>query len=285
MAKHNSITQEEIEYIINSEKTAKEIATVLHRHPTTIRNIALKYNKKLKRFVNRKYEINENIFEFNNITVDVAYLLGFIAADGCVSLHKTRNGGVLGIGLAVKDKNFLENIRNFFFPNLLITYNKSSNSCRLSVCSRKICDDLINIGITPRKSLTLQFPKLILDNKKLLPAFISGYFDGDGYVRQVYKHRFNHKYLCLEMSVLGTFNFLNTIKEEFNKIYGKNIGSLTYQKQSNIYRLTFSTKSAVEFAKWIYQDNLSIILQRKYIIYKSYQEFIDIRNAKKCLHN
>ena len=50
----------------------------------------------------------------------------------------------------------------------------------LAIVSDKLSSALSKLGGTPRKSLTLEFPKFI--PKHLMSHFIRGYFDGDGSV-------------------------------------------------------------------------------------------------------
>ena len=52
----------------------------------------------------------------------------------------------------------------------------------LSITSNSLASALINLGATPRKSLTLKFPTFTQVPEKLMQHFIRGYFDGDGSV-------------------------------------------------------------------------------------------------------
>ncbi|MHA2281527.1 MAG: hypothetical protein ACXAC5_11790 [Promethearchaeota archaeon] len=119
-------------------------------------------------------QFNESFFEEIN-TEEKAYWLGFIMADGCVSVTQYPK---VQIKLHIKDELHL------------IKWHKSIRSCnKLSTIvgkfkqsthySSKMCNDLIELGCVPNKSLLLKFPKLQED---LQHHLIRGYFDGDGCV-------------------------------------------------------------------------------------------------------
>lgn len=127
---------------------------------------------------NKKYEINE--IYFSNWSKDMAYIVGLIAADGCMSPDKYR------IRINLIDKELLESIAeklNYTGP-IRKTKSKLGEGYELALNNRQIYKDLEHIGITPRKTFTV--------NIKNIPSeyeydFFRGYFDGDGCV---YKKEF-----------------------------------------------------------------------------------------------
>jgi len=50
---------------------------------------------------------------------------------------------------------------------------------RLEICHARLCDRLFVLGLTPRKSLTMQFPQVPRD---CIRHFVRGCWDGDGSV-------------------------------------------------------------------------------------------------------
>lgn len=76
--------------------------------------------------------------------------------------------------------------------------------CKISINSKEMARDLINIGIVPKKSLILK-PPLIQDQYSL--AFIAGYFDGDG---SIYKTAQNEYGIAFE----GTMEMLLWINDK-----------------------------------------------------------------------
>ena len=127
----------------------------------------------------RKHFINENYFEAIE-TERQAYILGFIYSDGCVEKHPTTSA--LTFSQLEQDADILYKIKEELqsdYPmfNAVQKINGKIKT-RFYAYSRKLCEDLVKLGATPRKSLTLTFPFFL--KKELLPHFIRGYFDGDG---------------------------------------------------------------------------------------------------------
>ena len=265
MAMWNIVKQEEMDLILSGKYTSKELSKKLNRHCGTINKIARENNVKLPRKYTRLYKIKEDFFD--TPTEESSYILGFIAADGCILEGKNKKPSIVEISLAEKDRNHLLKMKNMISVDVPLKEIKKTNAVRCSLCSIKLAESLVKKGIMPRKSLTLKFPDI---PKEYIRHFIRGYFDGDGYIRERGNRRFKYIYSVLEVSMLGTKWFLEDIKEEFYLIYGNKVGSLkSCEKWYNAHRLTFSTKSAIEFCKWIYSD-CSIKLDRKFEVYNNF---------------
>jgi len=110
----------------------------------------------------------------------MAYILGFIAADGNVSQSMKH----LKIKLASKDIKLLSDIRDIIAPtvriieqpNTIVRKNsKEYPNVALCVGSKYICRRLVSLGIVPAKSLVLKFPDV---PDGYANHFIRGYFDG-----------------------------------------------------------------------------------------------------------
>lgn len=127
----------------------------------------------------RKYFIDENYFETIE-TEKQAYILGFIYSDGCIEEHPTTSA--LTFSQLEQDVDILYKIKEELkseYPMFNVTQKINGKiKTRFYAYSRKLCEDLVKLGATPRKSLTLKFPFFL--NDELLPHFIRGYFDGDG---------------------------------------------------------------------------------------------------------
>ena len=132
-----------------------------------------------------KYTYNKNYFK--QITTETqAYWLGFLYADGCISRfyrNEKLKSMSLELTLQSNDIKHLENFRNDLEANIPIQHKIISNKYeadRIVINCTYMCQDLINLGCTPTKSLTLEFPNNEIVPKHLLKHFIRGYFDGDG---------------------------------------------------------------------------------------------------------
>lgn len=106
-----------------------------------------------------------------------AYLLGWLASDGNVKA----DGNCIRLRIAAEDEAILQLARDEFAPLHGITYYRTPYGKKLMasfvVTSGSMKQDLTQLGVTPNKSLTLQYPPIppYLDS-----SFILGYFDGDG---------------------------------------------------------------------------------------------------------
>lgn len=126
----------------------------------------------------RKYSCNDNFFKEQNS--NMAYVLGFIAADG--SIAKKENA--IHINLSAIDGEILERIKTVTESTRPVKYYTKNTTgqelVKFSVWSHEWKKDLEIYGITPAKTFTLQPPTFL--NKKYCKDYIRGYFDADGSV-------------------------------------------------------------------------------------------------------
>lgn len=202
----------------------------------------------------QKHIYNYNIFKQID-TEEKAYWLGFLYADGYVNIDK-------GIELTLQESDYehLKKFRNFIGDETIdITYKESVNAYRVSIYSKEIAQDLINLGCVQAKSLILQFPTEEQVPNHLIHHFMRGYFDGDGCV--YYSHG------QLAFSILGTSEFLDKYEEYV-------LNSMEREKSTRRLhdkRLMNNTESIqytgnVQCGKWFnfLYNNATIYLQRKY---------------------
>jgi hypothetical protein len=190
----------------------------------------------------RKHHLNEHYFKkWSN---NMAYILGFFCADGFIATDNQT------VSISQKDKSILIRIRNELDSNQPLYYNADSGVYMLHFHSKIIKNDLITLhGITPNKSLTLNFPEI---PAIYLSHFIRGYFDGDGYVK--YERR-------IVSFVGGSKKFMRRLKETIDALGFKT----EFQHFENCYRLFLTgRKSIKKFSQWIYKDK-DLYLERKYL--------------------
>lgn len=209
----------------------------------------------------RKILFNDSFFEIID-SEEKAYWLGFLAADGCISKRNRSNDRLtFTLSLAEKDYDHLLKFKEILNLNILPTQNvhrpksikfkKSeyiSYSYRLH--STKFCQDLINKGVTQRKSLTLEPPKNVPD--ALVRHWIRGYFDGDGSV-------FLDKREHLRVSIAGTKEVL-----EFINLFGNLNKNL--RKRCNFFSLRVSSNKAYKLLHQLFNES-NIFLERKYSVW------------------
>lgn len=205
---------------------------------------------------NCKYTtLNDNLF--SNIDDEYkAYILGYIASDGSV----TKNA----VSLFSIDQDIIIKIRNYICPSIPIKHKtETSNNKKLYyivINSNQISKDICKwLKIAPKKKCyDIQFPNI---DDKLKLAFIRGFFDGHGYVSNIFgKDRFPK---CGISS--GSKKILEDIKEYVNIP-----GSITYNQCSN---LQYSHNNALDFLGKLYNPS-SISMNRKYNMYQDWSTWI-----------
>lgn len=215
---------------------------------------------------------NNSVFE-NIDTEEKAYWLGFIYADGCVS-NSTKY--TLEITLKKSDENHLKKFRSFLDSDALISNKTISHgekvykAVRIAVHSKKLVEDLISKGCTPRKSLTLSFPSREILPQPLVKHFIRGYFDGDGSITV--------KCNTANINLLSTKSFLIAVADYY-KI------PLKLKRHGNAWGLYFAKKMyTTEFLNDIYTD-YSVALERKELLalrfLKSNKDYFNKKNRSK----
>lgn len=217
----------------------------------------------------RKYRINENFFDKID-NQDKAYILGFLYADGCNYKPKQ----TVSMSLQEEDFDILEKIRVCMgneHPLEYIDYSNKhdfgytyKNQYRMLIFSKHMCDSLDNIGMTPNKSFTLEFPRI---DKELYRHFIRGYFDGDG---SVYQSFVNENNKPVTLTITSTLLFLEKIKQIISDELGIYAGIYDASNHNGITKvLSMSTEASNIFLDWLYLD-ANLYMQRKYDRYIKY---------------
>jgi len=205
---------------------------------------------------------NENFFK--KWSPEMAYVLGFFAADGNMSPHS--NGGRY-IEFTSCDRELIYKTRNLLNSNHKISSRVRSinhkNAYRIQIGSVALYRDLVSLGLTPNKSLTIKFPKIPAN---YLSDFVRGYFDGDGcvYLRKNWaKDRGKLRWVFQTRFTSGSGDFLESLHEALqkNKICK---GGYLYNKKGSC-ELVFSHNDGLALSRFMY-DNVSaeMYLERKY---------------------
>lgn len=120
----------------------------------------------------RKYLLDESFFNDVN-TEQKAYWLGFITADGCII--ESGNTHALRVELGVRDSEHLERMCSDLGSTRPVTRRRTF-AC-VSFDSWRLVESLNSLGVTPRKSATVQ----PWDGpSSLMPHYWRGMVDGDG---------------------------------------------------------------------------------------------------------
>ena len=142
----------------------------------------------------RSVTLQKNIYKenfFSEWSDKMAYVLGVICTDGNLSPSKYKDplkkSKLPGSRVTVfqKEPELLEKILSLMECNAKLLYHKKAvyksgiagEGHWFHINNEKIYDDLIGLGITPKKSLTLKFPEI---PPPYVRHFIRGCWDGDG---------------------------------------------------------------------------------------------------------
>lgn len=229
---------------------------VIHRSPAAIQSVvrSLPFQRKVK-----KHSVNSDFFK--KWTNEMAYCLGFIAADGNIC----HSGRAHTLHIACDDKDVIEKIKramNYGGPIHLKTRQNSKISYSLRICDPVIFNDLLALNITERKSLTLRPPDKIA--KRYLNHFIRGYFDGDGSVslRNInYPSKLSAQFYTASLP-MAEFLY-RELKNILGDSYNGRVGTHLAHQKTKYYVIGIGHKAAAKLYDFMYRD-ADIYLERKH---------------------
>lgn len=207
---------------------------------------------------------------------DMAYVLGFFAADGYITQNKR---GASFWSIQITDKKLLYEIRRSIDSEHKISerirVGNEKNIYRLQIGSKEMVEDLSLLGFNSNKTKNIKIPAV---PKKYFADFVRGYFDGDGNVWVGYIHK-KRKTQSLIIQVAFTScskKFLIDLKKELNKqdVFG---GCIYSHKIKNFSRLSFVGTSSLKIYKMMYNGNTSLFLERKKEVFERYIKCIKMR--------
>lgn len=247
----------------------KDICNKYGVSSTTIYRYMKQHNIEYKNEHGRKNKFNQDYFESID-TEHKAYWLGFIYADGCVMNTGSGNTKTNRLQINIsnkdvelliafcKDINYDETKIQTYEPKGTYSTNLMS---RLSINSVKLCSDLAKLGITPRKTGSLsELPNI---SEELMPHFIRGFFDGDGWCTNTKKSH--------NVGFIGDFAFLSKINNFLVK-KAKTSNRILHNEPRREYQIFYLRYSSFIDYKLLYNylySNSSIYLNRKKIKFES----------------
>jgi len=204
--------------------------------------------------------VNENFFK--KWSSEMAYVLGFFTADGCLTVNPR---GAHFIEFVSNDRDVLEKIKKAMgsehkvgkrvkVPNRQQTY-------RVQIGRKGMFNDLVKLGFTVNKTATVKLPKI---PNKYFADYLRGYFDGDGcinYGSYYYKDRKNKKYHIMFRLVCKNRNFLEKLSEHIESLVSTNGKSIFEHTRSSA--LAYSTKDSLKILKYIYKNSV-LHMDRKF---------------------
>jgi len=145
------------------------------------------------------------------------------------------------------------------------------NTFSIGICSNEIVNDIISIGGSTRKSLTIKFPEI---PKEYVSDFIRGVFDGDG---SVYKLKYRRGYASNIVSASRKFiislkhilehnicDFKCCIVEKLPTTSFSKDKSFRIASKNKSYCLELSSNNTRRLRDFIYRNDGELRLKRKY---------------------
>lgn len=201
---------------------------------------------------------NHDYFKKENESANMAWLLGFLAADGCI--EKDRN--VIKLSLSSIDREILEKIRlEINLKSEVKDYitSKGYNVSKIQWSSAEHKKDLAYYGIIPQKTFKLTPPYNL--NRKFWKDYIRGYWDGDGSIT-IKPYEYNTLQWQITSATPEILEFIiNYFYEDYN-IPKVNIHSFK-RGEKTLFLLQYSTNASIKIYDIFYYDKKNLNLQRK----------------------
>ena len=199
-----------------------------------------------------------------------SWVLGLLLTDGCVYTQ----GNNCYISICSIDKDIIEKIKDimmcgnitFMKGGRIRTKDPEKDSWKWRVCSKGLYERLSFFGMTPRKTMILEFPNTDVLS---LPDFVRGAWDGDGSISIGTEKRWTTKKKILSASFgCASLSFIQALWELLKPVT---------KSQSNIYvknefgHINYTGVKAISLLEWIYKDSSeSNRMNRKYDKYLDY---------------
>ncbi|WP_142335714.1 LAGLIDADG family homing endonuclease [Bacillus cereus] len=280
----NAWTEDELKFLRNNfgTMTKEEIAKSLGR---TENAVQLKANR-IGLNLPVKYDYNKDYFKIIDCE-EKAYWLGFIYADGYISIRNNGRSYEFGIEIKASDHEHIKKFNHIINGNFTISYRKRKltfesyesivNTCSIRIYSKQFVKNLIDKGVFLNKTKTLEFPKFL--PKELIRHFIRGYIDGDGYI--IFEKRTtgnNYGYITRLGYVCHSKQFAIELKKflEAELLLDK---ELTLYKDQNSFSVdTTNQAQLLSIIRYLYKDS-TIYLDRKYKTYKELYHYLLNKSA------
>ena len=206
----------------------------------------------------RSMPANVNELFFNDLGSErSAYWLGLLFADGNIYNHP-HGQKMLSLAQSTRDIKQMEQfVLDMEYDGNIYNY-VTKDGCTMvmvQIRSNYLCNHLIDLGCTPRKSLTLQFPTEIPEYS--MRHFLRGFCDGDGCLG-IYDGQ-SQIQICL-----SSYLFLVGYKRALRNLL-PHIGDvkIVKVKNRNYYHLAWGGRfQCADIARFLYGD-CSVALQRK----------------------
>ena len=262
----NKLTEQElIELYVDKKNSLGDIAKLYWVSRTAIYKKLKKYGIKQRskskarleaqkqgKLPQQFFDINEDFF--SSWSPEMAYVLGLIITDGCIS-----RGGT--VSLCINDKELLEKVKEAMRSTHKIEPSKHQRNLYIFHFAREnMVKDLERLCVVPKKSLTVKFPEV---PQTYLSDFIRGVFDGDGSV--LFKKK-SKNFPLVTKFFSGSKDFIEKLEAKLQELCMPK-RKIYQQKTQNgfCYTIVYGHKDSQNLFKILYKNTENgLFLERKY---------------------
>ena len=190
------------------------------------------------------YDVNENFF--SDWSSAMAWVLGLMVTDGNIAVGPS---GILVPSLSSISAPLLEKVRLAMDSNLpikLVNQTLGGTIFRLTLCRRKLAEDLSHLGVKPKKSLTIPFPDV---PRQFLPHFIRGVFDGDG---SVFFDPRSPKATIRVFFISGSWDFVTGLENALHTTGGLSKQTIYRSANGRSFSFKYGHTDALRFFDFVY---------------------------------
>jgi len=232
-----------------------ELMSVLGRTANGIRMQAslLGLNRNLSKFLSRPYiDIDKSFFD--NWNSSMAYILGFLYAEGSISQYRSLN-----LGISERDDYLFFNILRVMNSKYKVRYYEKTRTYHVAITNPTIVKSLIKIGLHDK--VIPSVPDIYRGN------FILGYFDGDGCITCSERYYYDGRVVRYPRSGFsdGSFSILRGIRDLLVAC-GLSDVNILHRGSVDCYDIYYSMKDSIKLFNLLYGENIGdgLFLKRKY---------------------
>ena len=207
-----------------------------------------------------KYETdrrNKNVYKFDKITPDLAYLIGLYISEGNIDKYQLR----ITCGDDI----------SYAFKRLGIKYTTSDN-LHYTVSSLSLCDLFRHLGFdTSKKAKEKEIPERLFSmSRENIVAMLQGLFDGDGYAT-------SRGYVTYGSTSVKLINQIRMLLNNFGILTGKRKVTIAPTKKVKVFSTVYYLEVSARFSKSFF-ENIGFQLERKQARSELTNQYKFIRN-------
>lgn len=213
------------------------------RDKTQARRVAIKKGK----ISQVLYDIDEEFFKA--WSAQMAWVLGLMVTDGHIAIGPS---GMLVPSLASISLPLLENVRRAMksnHPIKLVNQTLGGTIYKFEFCRRRLAEDLVALGVTPKKSLIVQFPTI---PASYVSHFIRGVFDGDG---SVFLEPRSKKSPLRVFFVSGSRDFIEKLEDTLHRNARLRKQTIYSRPEQTSYYFKYGHGDSLKFFEYVYSGS------------------------------